>query len=424
MTKSALHIAIVDGDLSYPATSGKRLRTLNLMLALSERHHITYIARSRGDASEQRMAEEFLRDHKINPLIVPDPVARKQGPLFYGRLALNLASKLPYSVASHQSRVITDAVTRHAASYPADVWQFEWSPYVQSLPPRFDVPRVLVAHNVDSLLWRRYWSAERNPLKRLYIRQQWKKFERYERHIFTRVNRVVACSQEDANLIAGNLGMTCVDVVENGIDRQRYEHSSGRREPSNILFLGSLDWRPNIDALTVLCTEIFPKVIARQPQARLVVVGRQPSVNLVRWLRQFPFVELHADVPDTLPYLVSCGVLAVPLRIAGGTRLKILEAAAAGLPVVSSTIGAEGLELVPDRHLAIADAPDQFAAAIVRSIESPSSALAMSAAARQVALERYDWASLADKLERTWRHCVSRPIPAHQKQHSRKLQRT
>jgi glycosyltransferase involved in cell wall biosynthesis len=172
-----------------------------------------------------------------------------------------------------------------------------------------------------------------------------------------------------------------------------------------ILFLGALDWRPNLDAVGLMLDAIFPKVRALEPKAKLVIVGRHPPPGLSERVAAMPGVELHADVPDVRVYLGSCGVMAVPLRIGGGSRLKILEALASGLPVVASRVGAEGLLLTPGEDYVRAD-EDAMADVLVHAIRYPEAIQTMSQRGRQRVLETYDWEVLARKLEAAWQKAV------------------
>jgi glycosyltransferase involved in cell wall biosynthesis len=375
------------------------------MLRLAKRHRVTYIARNAA-GTDTAPAREFLQDHGIETVFVEHPLGRKAGLSFYGRLALNLLSPLPYSVASHRSTPMREVVSRYAAANQVDVWQFEWPPYLATLQPSNIGRKVVIAHNVDNLIWQRFYETEKRPLRRLFLRQQWKKFERYERRAFREADWVVAVSEDDARLIREQCGMPHVEVVDNGIDRAYYEAITPRRDPNRILFLGALDWRPNLDAVQLLLDHIFPEVARQQPNARLDIVGRNPPQNLVERARAVPRVQLHADVPDVRPYLGESGVMAVPLRIGGGSRLKILEALACGLPVVSSEVGAEGLCLRPGQDLVLVKRAEDMAAALVESLRSPGPVLEMAEQGRRVVLERYDWDALALKLERVWEKCA------------------
>jgi polysaccharide biosynthesis protein PslH len=406
-----LHVVLVDEELPYPPTSGKRIRTLNLVLRLAGRHRLTYLCHRNADADEARRAAAFLEGHGVETVVVDRAVPRKSGPLFYARLAANLLSPLPYSVASHTSRALRQAVADYAAGHRVDLWQCEWTPYAAALEGLAGVRRLVVAHNVESLIWQRYHETEANPLKRWYIGGQWRKFEHFERRAYSEADCTVAVSAEDAARIRDRFGGGRVQVVDNGVDTCFFRPAPAPAEPGRILFLGSLDWRPNLDAVGQLLDHVFPAVRAREPGARLALVGRNPPDWLRRQAAATAGVELHANVADVRPYLAACTVMAVPLRIGGGSRLKILEALAAGVPVVSTRVGAEGLCLEPGRHLTVVEGVADLAAALVQCLREPEAARAQAECGRRVVVERYDWGVLADRLEQVWLDCC-KPLAA------------
>lgn len=402
-----MNVAIVDADISYPATSGKRLRTLNLMTRLARRHALTYIARGTGDREQEARAVKHLADFGIATVVVDHPLAPKKGLGFYARLAGNLFSPLPYSVTSHVSPIIAKAVADHAVRHPVDLWQVEWPGYMLSVPAG-GAPRVLMAPNIDTLIWQRYYEAEANPLKRWYIGNQWRKFARFEREVFRAASRVVVVSEEDATLARRQFQADNVRVVDNGIDRAYFEGVQLSPHSKQILYLGSLDWRPNLDALELLLNRIFPMVRAQVPDATLSIVGRSPPPWLRTKVLALPGVELHGDVPDVRPFLANSACLAVPLRIGGGSRLKILEALVCGLPVVSTGVGAEGLHLEPGTHYLLADTPEEMARSLTSCLRSPSEARQQARQSRDVVLGMYDWDRLAEKMESVWEECLGR----------------
>jgi glycosyltransferase involved in cell wall biosynthesis len=401
-----LNVTIVDADVAYPPTSGKRLRTLNLMLRLAGRHRITYIVRADARSPEARSAVDYLTAHGIEPILVDHPVPPKRGVGFYARLAANVLSPLPYSVSSHQSEPVRQALCEHAARRQVDLWQYEWAPYLP-MRPVSPAPLVVVAHNVESLIWQRYAETETNPLRRWYVQQQWRKFERFEGRAFCWATRVVAVSPEDAALVRDRFGVDSVDVVDNGIDRAYYDQTPRSPTPNRILFLGSLEWRPNLDGVRLLLDQVFPAVRALEPRAELVLVGRNPPAWLREKVQEVPGVQLHANVADVRPFLGSSAVMAVPLRVGGGSRLKILEALACGLPVVSTRVGAEGLCLRAGVDFTQVEGIEDMASALLTCLRQPGAARQMAERGRQVVRERYDWGGLADRLEVVWEKCVT-----------------
>ena len=413
-----LRVAVLDEELPYPLTSGKRIRTFNLLRRLADRHRVTILCHRNPDRDEAVAADEAFRRIGVETVVVERTVPPKAGPGFYARLAGNLLSPLPYSVATHASPALARAVRDHAAGGDIDVWHCEWTPYAQvlrdGLGPRLDAARwVVMAHNVESLIWRRYAEAEENPVRRWYVRRQWHKFERFERWAYAAATAAVAVSPDDAALMRERFGVHGAAVVENGVDTAYFRPQRDvDRDPARVLFLGSLDWRPNLDGVRLLLDDIFPTVRRRVPNATLALVGRHPP----EWLRAraaaTPGVELFADVPDVRPFLATCGMLAVPLRIGGGSRLKILEALATATPVVSTTVGAEGLKLTPGRDLVIGDGVEGISDALVRGIRRPDELQDTAEQGRRAVLARYDWGPLADRLDAVWRNVALTPARA------------
>jgi glycosyltransferase involved in cell wall biosynthesis len=199
-------------------------------------------------------------------------------------------------------------------------------------------------------------------------------------------------------------------VVDNGVDTAFFTPDPGiQRRPEVMVFVGSLEWRPNLDGVSQLLDTVFPAVRREVPEAELWLVGRNPPDWLQQRATNTPGVELHGNVPDVRPYLHEAGHLIVPLRVGGGSRLKILEALACETPVVSTTVGAEGLELQPGEHFVQTDDIDGLAAAVIEAIRSPQAMKRQARAGRQRVLERYDWDALAAHLERLWYRCAGAP---------------
>jgi glycosyltransferase involved in cell wall biosynthesis len=406
---NSLRIAVLDEELPYPLTSGKRLRTFNLLSRLAEQHRITIFSHRNADRNEAAEADRAFRRLGIETVMVPRAVPSKSGPAFYARLAGNLLSSLPYSVSTHTSPELVTAVREHAKTTPVDVWHCEWTPYAQVLRSALRgrlkrTPWLVMAHNIESRIWQRYAATEENPMKRWYIRRQWKKFEAFERWAFANATWSVAVSEEDAAVIRDTMGGSeQTEVVDNGVDTDFFRPQRDiDRDPKRLLFLGSLDWRPNQDGAAQLLDTIFPAVKRQEPGASLQIVGRNPPDWLIQKAKQVPGATVAGNVPDVRPYLAGCGMTVVPLRVGGGSRLKILESLATATPVVSTRIGAEGLRLTPGEHLTVTPDEGGMAHAIVAAIRDPDAALDQADEGRRLVLREYDWAPLATKLEEIW----------------------
>jgi glycosyltransferase involved in cell wall biosynthesis len=406
-----LKVVIVNEGLGYPPKGGNWLRTLNLMLPLARRHEITYVCRGTKDERAEQIARSFYAENGIRLRVCGEPPADKAGPAFYAKVAANLASPLPYTITSHRSEDVRREIRRLATSEDIDLFQFEASLGYADALTGTGARTIVMAHNVETLIWERLYQTEPQRLKRWFIGNQLRKYERYERAVMQGASRVISVSREDAALLRERFGVSDPAVVDNGVDVSYFAAAATTRrpDPKRILFLGSLDWRPNLDAVDVLLARVMPQVLAVEPDAHLVIVGRNPTPALIRRLRREPNVELHADVEDVRPYLTQSAVMAVPLRIGGGSRLKILEAIASGLPVVTSRIGCEGLIFEAGRDLCVVEGEDQMAAALVETIRNPARAEEMVKSGRTVIDAHYDWSRLVDRMEQVWLDLASRP---------------
>ncbi len=395
-----MKVAVVSETACCPATSGARLRILHLLRPLTSRHEITYIFRAASQAEIDATRTE-LEPRGVRLVPVLDPPVTKKGLGFYARLALNTFSPLPYTVASHDSPEVRAAI-RQVARQGIDLWQLEWIAYADAVRAIPGAKLLVTAHDVVSSIWQRHCETTTNALKRWYVRRQWKKVEAFERRVYSCVDAAVAVSAEDAQRLRTMYGAPRVEVVDNGVDFAAHAAIERRPEPRTLLYVGALDSRPNQDAAASLLGDVFPRLRRVYPDVRLLLVGRSPPAWLTRRCQETAGVELHADVPDVRPFLARASVLAVSLRVGGGSRLKILEAFAAGVPVVSTRVGAEGLHVQDGRELLLVDRPTDLVGAIERVWADPVGAAARVEAGRALARSRYDWESLARRLETVW----------------------
>jgi glycosyltransferase involved in cell wall biosynthesis len=263
------------------------------------------------------------------------------------------------------------------------------------LPPERSIPVVQHHHKLDTVLYGSL--AEEASLARRF--DLWK-LRRLEAESARRYRHHLLCSQDDADTLRARYGALDCAVVPSGFDPEAFRPGTARRERERLVFLGSMDYGPNVEAVLDFARTILPRIHAERPAARFEIVGGDPRPE-VRALAG-PLVELTGRVERVQPYLERASALVVPLRIGGGTRLKIVEALALGTPVVSTTIGAQGLGLQHERHLLLADAPAEFAAATLRVLADPDEAARMGARGRAHVHEHFRWDVLGRELVDYW----------------------
>ena len=400
-----MKVLVLDEALPWPPDSGKRIRTWALLTRLAREAEITLCVHAEGPVSSD--GERACREAGLGLLAVPRRPLEKGGPRFAWDLARNLLTRAPYMAMAHRTSAMRAAVADLAAGERPDLLHVEWTPYVVNVPEGLGLPVVVSAHNVESDIWARYRAHARGLLRRAYVAVQHRKVERFERRVLAQADAITAVSAGDAERIRSWAGQPDVTVVENGVDGAYFApRPDVAAEPRTTLFTGSLDWRPNQDAVVWYLDAIHPLVRARAPDARFVVVGRNPPAWLVEQVRGVPGAEVHPSVPDVRPFVARAALNVVPLRIGGGSRLKIPEALAMARPVLSTTVGAEGLDL--GDAVVLRDEPQAFADAVLDAFARPDAWDARARAGRDLVLARYEWGRLAPRLLEVWRRVAAR----------------
>jgi glycosyltransferase involved in cell wall biosynthesis len=265
-----------------------------------------------------------------------------------------------------------------------------------NVPPRLNCATVLFQHNVEAMIWKRHYEVQRHPLKKAYLYGQWRKAAAYERAACRRFDYVVTVSVDDREMTKKEYGVERVADVATGVDTDYFRPQGlEKREPFNLVFTGSMDWLPNEDAIRYFTEQIMPRVKADVPEATLTVVGRNPYPSLLELSRRDSSIVVTGRVEDVRPYMERASAYVVPLRIGGGTRLKIYEAMAMEKPIISTTIGAEGLPVSNERELLLADTPEAFAREVVRVLRDESFARELGMRAANVVREQFGWRPVA-----------------------------
>jgi glycosyltransferase involved in cell wall biosynthesis len=267
---------------------------------------------------------------------------------------------------------------------------------------------VLFQHNVESEIWRRHAATAGNTAKKMMYRMEFRKMLRYERAAVCKFQHVIAVSENDRSLMTRWVDGDRVTVVPTGVDLAHYRPDPSLADPNPldtsaplITFVGAMDWEPNVDGVEYFCGEVWPSIKAEVPQARFRIVGRNPDRRVQKWasnsINGDGSIEVTGRVPSIVEHLRQSAVVIVPLRIGGGTRLKIYEAMATAKAVVSTTVGAEGLDVHHGRDIILADDPRSFAQAVIMLLRDRELRRRYEKAAAETAA-RYDWPAIGERF--------------------------
>lgn len=405
-------------ELLHPVDKGGKIRTYNMLRELKRGHHVTYLALDDGSGAGE--AQELAAEYCHELVTVPHRTRAKFTAGFYAELAQNLASPLPYFMKKYESALMRRELLRLTAGQSFDVVVCDFLQPSVNVPRRLPCATLLFQHNVEAMIWKRHYEVQRHPLKKAYLYGQWLKTRAYERAACRRFDFVVAVSAEDRETIRREYGVEAVGDVPTGVDTEYFKPrvACGSSEPPSaapprgLVFTGSMDWLPNEDAIRYFTREIMPLVRREVPHVTLTVVGRDPYAGLVELGRSDPSIVVTGRVEDVRPYIERAAVYVVPIRVGGGTRLKIYEAMAMAKPVVSTTVGAEGLPVRDGEHVVLADTPQDFAAAVVRLLGDESAARSLGERSAHLVRERFGWSSVAEEFARLCERAVERHASA------------
>lgn len=383
-------VLAITSELPWPLNTGGHIRSFHLLRAVA-RHFDLRVVAGVGSAADPGLA--VMRDHGI--AVRPAITGPRRAFAEAARLARATLDGEPYVMFHrHNREAMRCAIIEALADAPADlVYLDHLDPY--AFRPLFpDTPLLVDFHNLYGRLAQRV-ASERGGVVGRYLAREARLLSAMEARAARDARVVMAVSAEEAREFR-RLGAATVTLVPNGVDCAAYAHLPVGRAPSPpvLLYVGALSWQPNAVASEYLACTVLPEVRRTFPDAVLKLVGRDPG-PAVQALAERPGVEVHGNVPDVLVYLAEASLLAVALDSGGGTRLKILEAFAAGLPVVSTPVGCEGIDAVHGEHLWVAPY-ETFAAGVTAVLADPQAASARAASARALAEARYDWSALGE----------------------------
>jgi glycosyltransferase involved in cell wall biosynthesis len=416
-----MRILWVKADKLLPVQNGGNIRTYHVLRYLSERHQLTFYSYY-GGAPDPGYERELQRQ-------LPGAVAVCTGKRELSGIARgldylsHLGAHAPYAVSRFAGARVQKQLQTWFREQRYDVAVCDFLDAAINFPGRLNIPSVLFQHNVESEIWRRHADTAGNPVKKMLYRMEFRKMLRYERAAVRKFQHVIAVSENDRALMTKWVDGDRVTVVPTGVDLAQYRPAPNPLDISAplVTFVGAMDWEPNVDGVEYFCAEVWPAIKAEVPQARLRIVGRNPDRRVQKWasnsINNDNSIEVTGRVPSVVEHLRQSAVIIVPLRIGGGTRLKIYEAMATGKAVVSTTIGAEGLDVHHGHDIMLADDPRSFAQAVIMLLRDPELRRRYENAAAETAA-RYDWPAIGERFSEVLQSAVEkksvalRTIPA------------
>ncbi|HEY0322846.1 MAG TPA: glycosyltransferase [Pyrinomonadaceae bacterium] len=381
-------------ELLHPVDKGGKIRTYQMLKELRREHHVTYLTLDDGTASLD--ARERASEYCQELVTIEHRVREKFSAAFYTELARNLFSRLPYAIKKYESAQMRREIESLAGGGEFDVVICDFLTPSVNLPLELPCATVLFQHNVEAMIWKRHYEVQSNPVKKAYLYDQWRKMRRFEREASGRFDWVVAVSREDREMMLSEYRLENVSDVPTGVDTDFFRPRRVETlEPHTLVFTGSMDWLPNEDAIRYFTSEILPLVKREVPDVKLLVVGRNPYPGLLELSKSDPSIVVTGRVEDVRPFMERAAAYVVPIRIGGGTRLKIYEAMAMEKPIISTTIGAEGLPVENGVELILADTPESFAFEAVRVLKDEAYAQAIGVRAAHRVRESFGWDNVA-----------------------------
>lgn len=414
-----LRVLWINSRLLHPLNGGDRIRTYHMLRQLKTHCHVTYLCPRSAQDTDQTvaLAQEYCHEVHAYPHEVPLSGTSK----FYGAVLWNcLTGSRPFASQKFAAPAARDYLKKALIAKSFDLiiadYLMSWI-HICDLRPPPDVPVIVFQHNVESTIWKRHTEAATNPLRRWICGTEYKLTRAFEEDAGKRAAGQITVSEDEEHILRDQRGMKNVlGWVPTGVDCDYFAEtatSSAGAAPATLAFLGSMDWHANVDAMEHFVRHSYPSIKKRCPSVRLILIGRNPAPSIRELAAADSSIEVTGTVDDVRPHLAKASIMILPLRVGGGTRIKVFEGMAAGLALVSSRIGVEGLPVVDGQHALLADDPAAFADAVVSLIENHDRRRAMAAHARDWVQANFSWQTATQKFFDLCQRAVSTTQSGH-----------
>lgn len=390
-----MKILWVKADRLLPVQNGGNIRSYHIARHLAKRHQLTFF--SYYDGPRDVAYEADLRNQ------FPNSVCLNTGKADLSSLGRgfdylrHFSDSRPYAISRFRCPAVDERLRQWFEKRSFDITVCDFLDAAVNFPGSLTIPSVLFQHNVESEIWRRHVDNQSGWAKRMVYKAEFSKMQRYEQLMVRRFHHVIAVSENDRKLMSAWADSSHISVVPTGVDLHQFRPNLAQTAAQPlVMFVGAMDWMPNVDAVEYFCREIWPAIVKRVPAARFRIVGRNPlpkARNLAS-----DTIEVTGVVPSVVEHLREAAVVVVPLRVGGGTRLKIYEAMAMGRAVVSTCVGAEGLDVRDGEDIVLADDPVRFSHEVASLLENLPLRQRYERAAAESA-SRFDWPAVGAKFE-------------------------
>lgn len=394
----------------FPTDTGGKIRTLKIFERLAGRHEIHAV--SLADSGSEAAAIVKMRQIFASFTPVEWHETPKFSPRFYAEFARSRFSRFPYFLEKYRRPEYRAAVEALLAQHEFEMVLCDFLHPAAALLESPARPRVIFEHNVEYVIRKRHWERESNAARKWVLRAEWEKARAIEGEVCRAFDHVVVVSEDDRQQIQREFGVDTVSAIPTGVDLEYFRPQNDAMRGGNLVFVGSMDWYPNEDGILWFVEHVYPRIRHEAPEANLTVVGRNPSPRLVQLAAQDHSIEVTGTVPDVRPYLERAGAVIVPLRIGGGTRIKIFEAMAMGRAVVSTHVGAEGLPVTSGSDILLADEPAPFADAVVSLLGQAALRERIGGAAREMVARDHSWEGVAARMTEILEGVIEAARPA------------
>jgi polysaccharide biosynthesis protein PslH len=394
-----------------PADTGGRIRSFNILRQLAAHHSVTFFSFHAAHENDRHSELRSIFDRVIClPLRLPEPKSIGE----MGAYAASLFSSQPYNIRKFCRVEVHQSLNKLLQQETYDVIVCDFLIAGAVIPWDNPTPKILFTHNVEATIWRRHYEVASNPAWRAIAWLEWRRMDAAEREYLKQADHVLAVSEADRDEFARFVDARKISVIPTGVDVDHFRPMPAAETANSLVFTGSMDWLPNEDGVFYFIEEILPLIKTGWPDVSVEIVGRNPSAKLRSLTARHENIRLTGWVEDIRPFLARGAVCIVPLRIGGGTRLKIFEAMAMGKVVVSTSIGAEGLPVHSGENILLSDTPKDFATSVLSLLHDANERQRIGGAARKLVEDNYSWQNVGKIFASTLEDVVAgqhSPVP-------------